>query len=236
VRLSGSRVATVAEMEAFAVAFRALTHNQAAVWNGTETELRFDADPVPLWMAAEGPRMLDLAGRVADGVIMGNGVSEEVVRDNIARVEAGAKAAGRSLDDIELWFMAKPYIAATEQQALRETAFSIAASANHAFRSTFEGKLLPEELRPGMQRLLDGYDSTRHNLADLAADNAALIFDNGLDDYLARRFLLGGPPERIAERLDELASWGASNVVFAGVFGDPIEYATEISTKVLSLL
>ena len=109
VRLAGVPVATVAQMEEFCLAFRALTNNRTATCNGNELRLEFDADPVPLWLAAEGPRMLDLAGRVADGVIMGNGVSEEVVRDNIARVERGANAAGRSLDDIELWFMAKPY-------------------------------------------------------------------------------------------------------------------------------
>jgi 5,10-methylenetetrahydromethanopterin reductase len=236
VRLARTRVATVAEMEEFCVAFRALTNNRTAMWKGQELRLEFDADPVPLWLAAEGPRMLDLAGRVADGVIMGNGVSEEVVRDNIDRVERGAKAAGRSLDDIELWFMAKPYLAATEQQAIREAAFSIAASANHAFRHSMDGKHLPAELRPGMQRLLDGYNSTHHNLAGKAGDNAALVFDNGLDEYLGQRFLIGGPPDRIAERLAQLESWGASNLLFAGVFGDPIEYATTIASQVLSRL
>jgi 5,10-methylenetetrahydromethanopterin reductase len=234
VRLAGVRAARVADMEEFCLAFRDLVHNREAKWRGKPLRLQFDADPVPLWLAAEGPRMLELAGRVADGVVMGNGVSEEVVRGNIAHIERGAAAAGRSLDEIELWFMAKPYLAASEEQAIRETAFSLAASANHAFRHTLEGKYLPERLHSGMRRLLDGYDSAHHNVAAKGAGHAALVFDNGLDAYLGSRFLIAGPPDRIADRIRELERWGASNLLFAGVFGDPIEYASSLRTQVLA--
>jgi 5,10-methylenetetrahydromethanopterin reductase len=236
VRLAGVRSARVEEMEEFCLAFRALVHNRTASWRGKELRLHFDADPVPLWLAAEGPRMLELAGRVADGVIMGNGITEEVICDNLARIERGAAAAGRSIEDLELWFLAKPYVAPSEAQAIRATAYSLAATANHAFRHTLEGKHLPDSLRPGMQRLLHGYNSAHHNLAGKAADNAALVFDNGLEGYLGERFLIGGPPDRIAERIRQLARWGASNLFLAGVFGDPIAYARQIRAEVLARL
>ena len=57
--------------------------------------------PVRLYLAALGPRMLELAGEIADGVLL-NWISPEAVPASLARVEAGAKRAGRSLADLEL--------------------------------------------------------------------------------------------------------------------------------------
>lgn len=60
---------------------------------------------VPIYMACSGPRMLELAGELADGVIVQCGLFPEAVnfaREHLAR---GAARAGRTLDDIDLWVM-----------------------------------------------------------------------------------------------------------------------------------
>jgi probable F420-dependent oxidoreductase len=57
--------------------------------------------PVRIHLAALGPRMLELAGEVADGVLL-NWIPPEAVPAALARVEAGAKRAGRALADLEL--------------------------------------------------------------------------------------------------------------------------------------
>jgi len=57
--------------------------------------------PVRIYMAALGPRMLELAGEVADGVLL-NWLPPEAVPPSIQRIEAGAKKAGRNLADFEL--------------------------------------------------------------------------------------------------------------------------------------
>jgi len=51
--------------------------------------------PVPLYLAARGPHVLRAAGETADGVILGNLVTPEVVRAAMAEVRRGAEAAGR---------------------------------------------------------------------------------------------------------------------------------------------
>lgn len=60
----------------------------------------------PIFVSASQPRMLRLAGRVADGVIMMGGANAELTQWQIDRVEEGAAEAGRSLDDVfvDLWF------------------------------------------------------------------------------------------------------------------------------------
>lgn len=57
---------------------------------------------MPIFIAASGPRMLELSGRIADGVIVLVGVADEYLRQAKQRIEAGAKAAGRKLGDIKL--------------------------------------------------------------------------------------------------------------------------------------
>ena len=49
---------------------------------------------LPLWLAALGPRMLELAGELADGVIL-NWATPAYVREALARIRAGAERAGR---------------------------------------------------------------------------------------------------------------------------------------------
>jgi 5,10-methylenetetrahydromethanopterin reductase len=51
--------------------------------------------PIPIYVAATGARMLELAGAVADGVIFQVGVEERCVAWAIERIHAGARGAGR---------------------------------------------------------------------------------------------------------------------------------------------
>lgn len=59
------------------------------------------SQPVRIYLAALGPRMLELAGEIADGVLL-NWIAPGSVPAALARVEAGARRAGRSLSDLEL--------------------------------------------------------------------------------------------------------------------------------------
>lgn len=65
---------------------------------------QFDApppQPVPVFLAALRPKMLQLAGAVADGVLM-NWASLDYIPEAIGYIRQGAEAAGRSLDEIEI--------------------------------------------------------------------------------------------------------------------------------------
>ena len=58
--------------------------------------------PAPnIVLAALGPEMLELAGEIADGVLL-NWIPPEAVPASIEHLEAGAKRAGRSLDGFEI--------------------------------------------------------------------------------------------------------------------------------------
>ncbi len=57
--------------------------------------------PVPIYFGALGPRMLQLAGEIADGVLL-NWIPPEAVPQSIRQIEIGAKRAGKNVADLEI--------------------------------------------------------------------------------------------------------------------------------------
>jgi len=57
---------------------------------------------IPIYIGATGPKMLELAGEICDGVCLNYGVSVDYVKRAIGLVEKGAKKAGKSLADVDL--------------------------------------------------------------------------------------------------------------------------------------
>jgi len=59
--------------------------------------------PVPLLLAAVGPRTLQLAGALADGVLLNYGAPPEYVRWAVAQLREGAERAGRDAEAIDVY-------------------------------------------------------------------------------------------------------------------------------------
>ncbi len=57
-------------------------------------------DPIPIYVASSGPKVLGLAGRIADGVLMSAGLCVPYTRRCLAWAEDGRVAAGRAPDAI----------------------------------------------------------------------------------------------------------------------------------------
>ncbi len=233
----GERPAPVSELAAYATAFKALTHGEEARFGGKAFHIAWDVPAVPLWVAAEGPRMLALAGALADGVLIGSGLTEDTVRDSLARVARAALDAGRSPDDVEVWFFAKIYVCESEEQAWRDLAWTLAASAHHVFRHGAADKFVPAGLLGALELLQERYAVAEHDaLTRPATTNAALVNTLGLSEFLGKRFLLAGPAARVRERIEELAGWGATNLFTSAMFGDPFAYASQVAEQVLAPL
>jgi 5,10-methylenetetrahydromethanopterin reductase len=70
------------------------------------TKARLDFAPiragVPIYIGSRGPRVLELAGELADGVIVGNVATSEGWRYAMDRIASGAERAGRTLSDLLL--------------------------------------------------------------------------------------------------------------------------------------
>jgi 5,10-methylenetetrahydromethanopterin reductase len=56
---------------------------------------------IPIYIGATGPKMLELTGEIADGVVLNYMVSPSYNDGAMARLAAGAARSGRTLDDID---------------------------------------------------------------------------------------------------------------------------------------
>lgn len=56
---------------------------------------------IPLYIGATGPKMLELAGEICDGVVLNYVVSVDYIKRAVALVEQGARKAGKALEDVD---------------------------------------------------------------------------------------------------------------------------------------
>jgi 5,10-methylenetetrahydromethanopterin reductase len=206
----GERPARLAEFEEHASVIRSLCRGRPAEYDDSTLEIEWvaDAEPtpdIPLFLGAEGPKTLELAGRIADGVFIGTGLFPELIEESVERVLAGAEKAGRDPDEIETWVLAKANVGETTAEAVDEIKMALAASANHAFRFTLDGKRVPEEYREPIRELQSEYVAHEHEKLG-ETRNRELVEELGLTEYLNDRFAVAGTPADCREKLTEIDS------------------------------
>lgn len=102
----GHAKATLKTMREAILNIRRLLRGESVNFNGFETRLRNVSErPTPVYMTASGPRMMELAGEVADGALMLVGLHPRAVAAARRRLEIGAQRAGRDLKDFQSIFI-----------------------------------------------------------------------------------------------------------------------------------
>lgn len=159
--------------------------------------------PVPIYISAEGPRTLRVAGRVADGVILGTGVDLEVLRWARRQIAQGAKEAGREPSEIDVMPAAMICVDGDGERARRLVRSRLANRAHHNFRFTFE-TVPPEELA-GVERFMAAFDISKPIEERIDPDLVT--------DYLIQRFTIAGTPEECLARLRGLKEAGVRRIM-----------------------
>ncbi len=220
----GERPASLDRLRDYTVAVRSLSTHGEAEWEGRTLHTRWGPAPVPVWIAAEGPRTQYLAGQIADGVILSNSLPAEVCEIVLGNIADGARSVGRDPDEIEVWWFANLLFAESEEAGLARIKYLIAGTANHVYRFHMEGKGLPEDIKPRLTAMMAEYDSRHHAFERGGNVNAGLADKYGLTEFLASRGTIAGPPDYCIERLTELAERGVNRMVLAQFMPDKEEW------------
>lgn len=215
----GAPPATVAGLEDSITTLGRLTSGETVEREGRTWRVHRSTRRVPIYLAAEGPRTLELAGRVADGVIVGLGLTPEVIRLSLAAIERGARAAGRTLADVDVWWFAKTSLADRRDAAIEPIKMALAASANHAFRFTLEGKGVPADLHEKIRALQREYNAHHHEIPGAA--NASLPDRFGLTEFLVDRFGIAGTPADCVAQISRAMAAGARQFIITDFVPDP---------------
>jgi 5,10-methylenetetrahydromethanopterin reductase len=210
----GYKIASRARIEDYVQCVRALIATGEATYQKRPQRVRWTSRVVrpriPISICAEGPKMLHLGGRIGDGVIAGTGLLPEVIEDTVARIGAGARAEGRQPSEVDVWFTTRTSLHEDNDTAIKNVKASVSSILNHSMRSTLEGKLVAENLKPQLQQYVDGYVLYEHVVSE--GTNPRRMDELGLTDYALRRFALAGNPEAWIARIEELASAGATKL------------------------
>ena len=103
VRVMGWTPAKIAELREYIERMRPLWAGETLATGGRRVRLKgATGRRIPVYISASGPRMLQLAGEIADGVIMLLGIAKESLEYGLENVEIGARRAGRRLEDIDV--------------------------------------------------------------------------------------------------------------------------------------
>lgn len=153
--------ATVDDLGQTVERIRTLSEGGSVTVDGRQVRMATGRRRVPIFVSASQPRMLRLAGAVADGVILMGAAQPDLTRWQLERVAEGAAEAGRALADVfvDLWFAIS--IAEDPGKALADVRPWAASQARWFAR----WRELPPALAPfadEFRRAAEGYDFARH--------------------------------------------------------------------------
>jgi 5,10-methylenetetrahydromethanopterin reductase len=136
----GQRRASVAELREYVIALRELFDRGQTTYQGHFMRCPYARRSVRIYLAASGPRGLELAGELADGVIVGGGIRPELVEAATRHLAAGAMRAGRQLSDLDIWWLMGAGIDGRRGDAVEAIKTHLAAAANACFRGGTGGE------------------------------------------------------------------------------------------------
>ncbi|HCU90353.1 MAG TPA: hypothetical protein DGR97_10430, partial [Gammaproteobacteria bacterium] len=118
---------------------------------------------IPIYISASGPRVAQLAGRVADGVILFGAVSPSIVKWMVGQLRKGAEEVGRDPDNIYVLSMTAFYLTDSneeiETRAVREAVGPMVASSSNIFALSChqDPAALPVDLRDELMAFVNVY-------------------------------------------------------------------------------
>lgn len=119
-RSIGQPRATVAAMREAVIGLRKLLAGEAVAFGSPPSRMRnLGATPPLVYLLAAGPRMIELAGEVADGAFVLVGLDRRAIRAARRHLAEGARRAGRSLDGFRTVFIVPIAIEDTVAAACR---------------------------------------------------------------------------------------------------------------------
>jgi 5,10-methylenetetrahydromethanopterin reductase len=229
----GERPVSLAALREYVETLRALFRDRETEYRGRTIRVTWPPRPVPIYLAAEGPRTLELAGEIADGVIMNLGIQPEQVRDAVSRVHAGARRAGRDPASVDLWTFVRVNLVDDVEAGIDEIEMELASNAHHVFRFTLEGKRVPPALEDAIRRVQKGYRPAAHEQLGPSPNAALLEAEPALRAYLADRFAVVGPPDACAAKLRAVVDAGISGLLFSGFVPDRARLIRRLGEEVL---
>ncbi|MFI7674652.1 TIGR03842 family LLM class F420-dependent oxidoreductase [Actinophytocola sp. NPDC049390] len=202
-RVIGQKPASLSVLRDSIHAIRDLAEGREVSLHGAPVRIPWVRDgKLEVWMAAYGPKALQLVGEHADGFILQT-ADPAITRWTIESVRAAARAAGRDPGGITMCVAAPAYVGddvAHQRDQLRWFGGMVGNHVADLVARYGESGPVPHELTDYIKGR-EGYDYAHHG----KAGNPSTDF---VPDEIVDRFCLVGPASAHVDRLTELAELG----------------------------
>jgi probable F420-dependent oxidoreductase len=228
-RVMGKKPVSWSQLEAACVEFRDLTSSKEVMHDGQPTRLTWAKIPPRVWIAGYGPKVLQMAGRVADGIIL-QFADPALIEWCMGFVKEGAKAAGRDASKIEVMAAAPVWVSNDLNTARERVRWFPALVSNHVLDLIRQYK--PEDLPPELTSYVQDrghYDYQHH--CKVGSENADFVSDEVIE-----RFCLIGPPEAHKKKLRELEKAGVTQFNIYLMCGDEEQNLESFTKEVMAEL
>jgi 5,10-methylenetetrahydromethanopterin reductase len=177
-------------------------------------------------IAATGPKVIELAARHADAVMLAIGADVEHLGSALARARAAASEAGRARGTVRFGAFINVVVHPDVDVA---RAAVRGAAASFARFSSFPGspvERLPAPLQSAVAFLREHYDMKDHTRQSSPHARA-------MEDAFVDWFALAGPPERLLPRFEALAALGLDFIYMVSASSDTDRDVARTSLELL---
>lgn len=215
VNLAGLPAATTRQLGDSVRQLRRLLAGDWDVFEGTHSRMRIAPRKVPVYVAAAGPRTIRMAGEVADGLLLGAGLSFDTFEKTRSLLHEGARSAGRDPGEVDFCINLLTAIRPTREEALRWAGPLIVLRLNEPDWLKENGIDSKGITMPSGSGGL--YPDPMHAEDHEAAINLAEQVPLELRAQIAEKLGLIGTPKDAIATLKKMASAGYDNVYMRSV-------------------
>lgn len=207
VRVTNGKPTTLATLREAVHVIRELANGRSVDYNGSSIRFPWATrSELEVWIAAYGPKALQLTGETGDGFIL-QLADPDIVRWTIGAVRRAAEEAGRDPDNLNFCVAAPAYVGDDIEHQRSQCRWFGGMVGNHVADIVERygeepGSMIPAALTDYIKER-KGYDYNQHG----RAGNTHADF---VPDAVIDRFCLFGPPSAHIERLEELRGLGVT--------------------------
>ncbi len=170
-------------------------------------------DAIPIYIGAQGPKMLRLAGEIGDGTLINASHPDDIERA-VKQIRRGAERGGRSFEELDIAAYTSFSVASSEKSARKPVVPVVAYIVAGSPPTVLERHDIPQEKADGIRK-------------DLADRNWGEAF-GAVDEDMIDAFAICGTPEQCIEKIEGLFKTGITHFVTGSPLGPNVRSAINL--------
>lgn len=222
----GKKPASMASLTSAVGIIRDLWAGRETSVDGSQCRLEYAISAprsIPVYLAASGPELTRLAGRIADGLLCNVGAEPRHIQAALRKAAEGARSAERKPTDVQLAARI-PACISEEPDAARYVRARVGIAALRRAPADFD----EEELR-AVEKIRQAYDPREHLRLNAA-------YAGEVTPSLIDKFALAGSPEQCLERVRAIVQTGIDELNLAFMHPDTETLLRTFAERVMAKL